>query len=109
MPNGFIEMLQALTGLIAGGITGVGFGYLQDAARRHNEKRQTEGRLNSGWVLMPGSGARVAYLLITLMLIQLVCPLLFRDGIQWWVFGGVGLGYGVMLFLQLRRRLNGTK
>jgi MFS family permease len=109
MPHGFIEMLQALTGLIAGGLIGVGFGYLQEAARRHNEKRQAEGKLNSGWVLMPGSGARVAYLLITLVLIQIVCPLLFRDGIQWWVSGGVGLGYGFMLFLQLRRRLNGNK
>jgi hypothetical protein len=109
MPHGFIEMLQAITALIVGGIIGLGFGKVQDAARRHNEKRQAEGKLNTGWSVMPGSGARVGYLLIALVLVQLVCPLLFKDGIQWWVSGGLCLGYGLMLFLQLRAKLAGKK
>jgi len=100
----FIEMFQIITAIIVGGFIGIGFGYVQDAARRHNEKRQAEGQVKSIWSLMPGSGTRVAYLLIALVLIQLVCPMLFRDGIQWWVSGGLVGGYGVMLFLQLRRR-----
>jgi len=106
MPAQIINMVQELTGLVVGALIGVGFGKIQDAARRHNEKKQAEGKLNNGWSVMPGSGARVAYFLIALVLIQFLCPLLFRDGVQWWVFGGIGAGYGVMLFLQLRERMS---
>ena len=100
-----IIMLQSIAGLIVGALIGVAFGRIQEAARRRNERLQETGKLNSGWSVMPGSGARVAYLLITLVLIQIICPLLFRDGIQWWVSGGVAAGYALMLFLQLRQRL----
>ena len=98
-------MLQSLAALLVGGIIGAGFGILQNAARRQNERRQASGELKSGWALMPGSGARIAYLVIVLALIQIICPLLFRDGTQWWVSGGVAAGYGLMLYLQLRQRL----
>src|SRR5258707_2575544 len=102
-------MIQAVAGLIVGLMIGLGFGMVQDAARRRNERRQQAGKLNSGWAVMPGSGARVAYLLILLVLIQLLCPLWFVNGTQWWVTGGVVAGYGVMLFLQLRQRLSHNK
>jgi len=46
----------------------------------------------------------VAYLLIALVIVQLICPLLFVDGSQWWVSGGVVLGYGFVLFRQSRQR-----
>ncbi|SRR5258706_9261662 len=101
------HMFASILAFIAGGIIGVGFGMIQDAARRRNEKRQQSGDLKSPWMVMPGSGARVAYLLVTLVLIQLVCPLLFKDGTQWWVSGGLVGGYGFMLFLQLRQRMSG--
>src|ERR1044072_8548453 len=100
----FLNMLQSIAGLIVGALIGTGFGLVQDAARRRNERKQAEGKLNSGWAVMPGSGARVAYLLILLVLIQLICPILFRDRIQWWVSGGIVLGYGLILFRQLQRR-----
>jgi len=106
MPTQFVIMLQSIAGLIVGGLVGAGFGKVQEAARLRNERRQGSGQLKSGWAVMPGSGVRVAYLLIALVLIQLVCPLLFRDGIQWWVSGGVVAGYGFMLFWQLRKRLS---
>lgn len=100
-------MLASLSALIVGGLIGVAFGALQNAARRKNEKSEAEGSLKSGWSLMPGSGVRVAYLLITLVLIQFICPMLFKnDSTQWWVSGGVVAGYGTMLFLQLRQRLS---
>jgi hypothetical protein len=42
-----------------------------------------------------------------LVLIQVLCPVLFVNGIQWWVSAGVVLGYGGLLFWQLRQRGNG--
>jgi hypothetical protein len=109
MPTALMNVLQAITGIIAGALIGAGFGLLQDAARRRNERLQSSGKLKSGWAVMPGAGRRVAYLLLALVLVQLVCPLLFRDGIQWWVSAGVAGGYGLILYLHLRRRLSGTK
>jgi membrane protein implicated in regulation of membrane protease activity len=59
--------------------------------------------------VMPGSGRRVAYLLVALVLVQIVCPLLFTNGVQWWVSGGLVAGYGVVLYWQLRQRLSQGK
>ena len=100
-----IDLARYFVGLAAGGVIGLAFGTLQQAALRQNEQRERTGQLKNGWSLMPGAGARVCYLLITLAVIQLVCPLLFADGIQWVVSAGVALGYGSMLFSQLRRRI----
>lgn len=105
MPAQITNMVQELAGLAVGTLIGIGFGKVQDATRRLNEKKQAEGKLDNGWSLMPGSGARVAYFLVVLVLIQLVCPLLFQDGVQWWVSGGVAAGYGFMLYAQLRKRM----
>ena len=102
-----LESIYALAAFLVGAAVGYAFNLLQQTALRRNEERQRAGKFNSGWTLIPGSGGRVALLLITLVLIQLVCPILFRDGIQWWVSGGVIAGYGSMLFRQLmiqRRR-----
>jgi len=98
-------MLLSILGLIAGGFIGVGFGIVQDAARQRNERLQESGGLKSRWAMIPGSGKRVAYLLIALILIQLVCPLLFKDGIQWWVSAGVAGGYAWLLFSRFRQRV----
>jgi hypothetical protein len=103
------NMLASIMAVLVGGIIGAGFGMVQNAARRKNEEKQRKGELNSGWAVMPGSGTRVAYFLVVLLAIQFICPLLFRNGTQWWVTGGVGIGYGVMLALQIRQRLLGHK
>lgn len=103
-------MFASFAALVVGGLIGAAFGMLQNVARRQNEKREAEGNLKSGWSLMPGSGVRVAYLLVTLVLIQIICPMLFNNGsTQWWVSGGVVVGYGLMLAIQLRQRLSGSK
>jgi uncharacterized BrkB/YihY/UPF0761 family membrane protein len=101
-----IDLVSNFAGLVAGATIGYAFGLLQQAALRRNEKRQLEGKLHSGLSLVPGAGARVAYLLLTLILVQVICPLLFRDGTQWWVSGGLVAGYGWTLFkqLQLKRK-----
>jgi len=103
-------MLASIAALIVGGLIGLAFGQLQNVARRRNEQKEQQGTFKSGWSLMPGSGVRVAYLLLTLVLIQIICPMLFKNSsTQWWVSGGVVAGYGTMLFLQLRERLSGNK
>lgn len=104
----FFDLLRATAAIAAGGIIGLAFGVLQQAALRRNETRQRSGQLKNGWMVMPGSGARIAYLLIALALVQFVCPLLFVDGTQWLVSGGLLAGYGWTLFTQLRHRLKTT-
>ncbi len=98
------EIFRCLAALAAGALIGYVFGTIQQIALRRNEKRQEDGKLNTGWAVMPGSGRRVAYLLIALVLVQLICPLFFVNGSQWWVSGGVVLGYGTILYRQFRRR-----
>ncbi len=99
-----MAILRPLAGLAAGGLIGVGFGMVQDLAWRRNQQLQQAGDLKSGWAVMPGSMRRVAYLLVALVAVQIFCPMLFTDGVQWWVSGGVVAGYGAMLYRQLRLR-----
>jgi hypothetical protein len=99
-----MDVIRPLAGLFAGGVIGLGFGWVQNLALHRNEKRQQSGGLNSGWVVMPGSMGRVAYLLLALVLVQIFCPLLFVNGIQWWVSAGVVAAYGALLFRRLGQR-----
>src|SRR5690348_9873234 len=98
------EIFRYAAALMAGGLIGYAFGTIQQMALRRNEKRQDSGQLNNGWAVMPGSGRRVAYLVIALVLVQFICPAFFYNGSEWWVSGGVVLGYGAILFRQLRQR-----
>ncbi len=99
-------MFESIAALCAGIVIGLGFGLVQDAARRRNEKRFQSGLMSSDWAVMAGSGMRIALLMIALIVIQVVCPLLFRPGTQWWVSGGVVAGYAFALYKQLRERLS---
>jgi hypothetical protein len=100
-----LDLLRNSIGLVAGGMIGYAFGLLQLAALRRHQEQEQSGRLKNVWSLMPGAGTRVAYLLVALALVQLVCPLLFVEGTQWVVSGGVMAGYGWTLFSKLRQRL----
>ena len=100
-----LNLVYDLTGLLAGGVVGYAFGLLQQVAKRRHEALVRSGKLKNVWSLMPGSGARVAYLLITLVLVQAICPLLFTDGTQWWVSGGLVASYGYLLYRELRVRM----
>jgi hypothetical protein len=102
-----MNTLIILLGVACGGAIGYCFGTIQNLALRRNERKQRNGALNNGWAVMPGSATRVAYLLIVLAAIQLLCPLLFKDGVQWWVSGGLAAGYGYVLFRRLMARKSG--
>lgn len=101
-----MKLLWSLGGLAIGAVIGVGFGLVQEAAGRRLQKLENAGQFGNGWSVMPGSMRRVAYLLCALVLVQIICPLLFTDGTQWWVSGGLVAGYGYRLYLQLRRRMS---
>jgi len=105
----YMEILRSTLAMAAGGLIGYTFGLVQNLALRKNEERQRLGKISSGWALMPGSGARVAYLLILLVAIQVICPMLFNGNTQWWVSGGVALGYGLILFRNLRAAMARNK
>ena len=97
--------LLTISGFIVGGLIGLAFGAIQNFALHRNEKRQETGNLKSGWMVMPGSMSRVAFLMVALVLVQIGMPMLF-DGIsQWMVSAGVVLGYGWMLFVEYRRKV----
>lgn len=99
------EIARVTLAVAAGGLIGYAFGLLQAVARRRHEEQERTGALKSGWSLMPGAGARVAYFLVALVLVQFICPLLFANGTQWFVSGGVAVGYGWTLYRELRRRI----
>lgn len=103
------DILFGLVALAAGGAIGLAFGLLQQAAQRRHDALQQAGKLKNVWTLMPGAGVRVAYLLIALILVQLICPLLFSDGTQWVVSGGLLLGYGWTLLSKLRSRIRASR
>jgi hypothetical protein len=100
-----LQILRVSAALLAGGLIGVAFGLVQQAAARRYQKKHEAGQFDTGWAVMPGSMRRVAALLVALLLVQIVCPLLFSNGCQWWVSAGLVAGYAFMLFRQLRQRL----
>jgi hypothetical protein len=99
-----MSIFRTVAALVAGTAIGFVFGTIQNLALRRNEQRQASGSLNTGWAVMPGSMRRVAYLLIALVVVQIVCPLLFQDNTQWWVSGGVCIGYASVLLRRLFQR-----
>ncbi len=102
-----IDTLRAAAGLVLGGSIGLGFGLIQQAARRRHERRQAGGDLKTPWALMPGSMRRVTALLVVLAAIQVLSPAMFLDGTQWWISAGVVAGYAGLLASHLRL-LRGT-
>jgi hypothetical protein len=103
------QIICGVLGLLVGAGIGYGFGLIQDMAARRNQQREDSGKLKSGWAVMPGSMRRVSYLVMALVLVQVICPLLFTNGIQWWVSGGLVAGYGLVLYSQLRQKLCADK
>jgi hypothetical protein len=104
-----INIICGVLGLVAGAGIGYVFGLIQEAAQRRNQRREESGKFKSAWFVMPGSAGRIVFLLLALVLVQVICPLLFKNGIQWSVSAGVVAGYGFVLYSQLRQKLSGNK
>jgi hypothetical protein len=100
-----IDIILSLFAVIVGFGVGYSFGLLQENARRRNAVAQARGDYKLGMGQLPGTGRRIAYLVLSLLAVQLICPLLFRDGIQWMVSGGLLVGYAIPMWSQLRERL----
>src|SRR5258708_296444 len=47
-----MNFITAATGLLAGAIIGLSFGYVQEAAWRRHQRLQQEGKFNNGWAVM---------------------------------------------------------
>jgi hypothetical protein len=105
MNTQILNILLASAAGILGGVVGFGFGLVQREAQIRNQKRQQGGALNSGWAVMPGSMTRVAFLMVALLVVQVGCPMLFEGDFQWIVSLGVVLGYGSILYQQIRERV----
>jgi hypothetical protein len=99
-----ISLLQSVLAFVVGGLIGLAFGAVQQAARQRYERRRENGTLSNPWSAMPGSLGRVAFLMFTLLVIQMFCPILFEGNIQWIVSAGVVLGYCWMLLREFRKR-----
>ena len=99
------EIIFPLLALLAGVSIGYPFGLLQTTA-----DKQRDGKPTGKWpAFLSGKGARITYLILTLVVIQLTCPFFFVAAIRWWVSGGVMLGYGWTLCRQISLRLKEAK
>ncbi len=100
-----MSLILSAAAVIIGAVIGYSFGFAQKIAAERYAKKQQHGTFSSAWAVMPGSGVRIAYFMVLLVIIQLTCPLFFDGDIQWLVSAGVVLGYGWTLTVQLRNKL----
>jgi hypothetical protein len=100
-----MSIVLSIAASIVGGIIGYSFGFAQKIAADRYSRKQQHGNFSSAWSVMPGSGLRIAYFMILLLIIQITCPLFFDGNIQWIVSAGVVLGYGWTSTQQLRRKM----
>lgn len=100
-----MNILITLSAAVLGTIIGYSFGLAQQIAQKRYALKNRSGAMSSVWGVIPGSGIRVAYLLVLLVAVQILCPLLFDGDAQWVVSIGVVLGYGWTLVGDLKRKL----
>jgi len=96
--------LRLILAFLVGGCLGYGFGLIQLRASRRYQKLQADGKLKPFIGVVPGSMARIAILLMGLLLAQVLCPVFFADGTQWCVSGGLVIGCGYQMFQQLQAK-----
>jgi len=80
--------IRSASALLVGGAIGFGFGTISSSTRPKKDAPPSAGKLKTTLHNALGSGRRTAYLLVALLLVQIVFPLLFANGVQWWIYGG---------------------
>lgn len=104
MSTSLISIQLSALAFVVGGLIGLAFGVVQQSAKRRYGKRQEHGKFSNAWLAIPGLMGRVAFLILTLVVVQIGCPIFFEGSIQWMVSAGVVLGYGWMLLQEFRKR-----
>ena len=87
-----------LQGMAVGLILGGAFAWLQLQALHRNELLEKRQELPTLLKQLPGSGGRVAFLLIALVLVQVLVP----NVDKWWLSGSLAVCYGIPFLLRLR-------
>ena len=86
-----------LQGMAVGIILGGAFAWLQLQALRRNELLEKRQELPTLLKQLPGSGGRVAFLLIALVLVQVLVP----NVDKWWLSGSLAASYSVPFLWRL--------
>jgi len=86
-----------MQGVTLGVLIGGAFAWLQMQALRRNELLEKRQALPTLLKQLPGSGGRIAFLLIALVLVQVVAP----NADKWWLSGGLAVGYGAPFLYRL--------
>ena len=89
--------LYIFQGIILGIILGGAFAWLQLQALRRNELLEKRQELSVLLRQLPGSGGRVAFLLVGLVLVQVLAP----AADKWWLSGSLALSYGAPFLWRL--------
>jgi len=89
---------DALLGLILGVAIGGTFAWLQLLALRRNELLEQRQELRGLLRQLPGTGGRIAFLLIALVLVQILFPTVDK----WWLTGGLVVAYGIPFFWRIK-------
>lgn len=85
-------------GIILGAVIGGAFAWLQLLALRRNELLEKQEKVPTLLRQIPGSGGRVAFLLMALVLAQV----LFQKASVVWMAAGVAVAYAIPFVIRLK-------
>ena len=85
-------------GIIVGAVIGGAFAWLQLLALRRNELLEKQEKVPTLLRQIPGSGGRVAFLLMALVLAQV----LFQRASVVWMAAGVAVAYAIPFVMRLK-------
>ena len=92
-------------GLILGLLIGGAFAWLQFQALRRNELLEKQQQLPAFLKQLPRSGVRVAFLLATLVAVQVFFP----AADKWWLSGTLAVAYGIPFCWRLKDRISPSR
>src|SRR5215813_6645454 len=91
---------SAIIGLMLGAFIGLSFAWLQLQALRRNELFEQQREIPAWLKQVPGSAARVAFLLLSFILAQWLCP----GANVIWMSAGVAIAYAIPFIARLKAK-----